>query len=436
MNKSQFEDIYHNQLTPKQKEVVEPLLQGLSNREIAKHLGLDSETGANTVCHRISSIRDKFNAIDKKDIIYIFNQFRPDLVSDAARIYAGIIINSFPLQMPFPDCSEALDSPFYIERENTEIRCKEILNKLGCLLRIKAPKEMGKTSLANRLVDYIVQQENYVVYYDFAEYIDSFSDIQSFFYNLSSLIAEEISDLASIELNLHSWKEKNSVTMECTKIMKQALANTDKPIALIFEGADRIFEFENIAQSFFPLLRSWHEKGKRQQIWKKLKLIISHSTEEYGILDISTSPFANVGETLELKNFSKEEVIQVFKKHNITSEHDVLPLMKLVGGHPYLIRLALYYLVKEDTTLEKLLQEAVTDSGIYKKHLNRHLQTLQNKPSLARAFKEVITSNTSIFIKDQKIKHQLEGMGLIKLKGDYATVRYELYQVYFKNRLG
>lgn len=436
MNKAQFEEIYHNQLTPKQKEVVKPLLQGLSNREIAEHLELDSETGANTVCHRISSIRDKFDAADRKDIVDIFNQFRPDLVSDAARIYADILVNPLPLQVSFPDSSEALDSPFYIERENTEIRCKEILNKLGCLLRTKAPKEMGKTSLVNRLVDYVVQQENYVVYYDFAEYIDSFSDTQSFFYNLSSLIAEEISDLASIKLNLDSWKEKNLATMECTKVMKQALANTNKPIVLIFEGADRIFEFENIAQSFFPLLRSWHEKGKRQQIWKKLKLIISHSTEEYGILDLDESPFTNVGETLELKDFSKKEVIQLSKKHNITSEHNVLPLMKLVGGHPYLIRLALYHLVKENIALEKLLREAVTDSGIYKKHLTRHLQTLQSRPFLAQAFKEIIESNTPIFIKDQKIKHQLEGMGLIELKGDFATVRYELYQVYFKNRLG
>ena len=44
-----------------------------------------------------------------------------------------------------------LNSPFYIERPPTELICFEEILQPGALIRIKAPRQMGKTSLMARI---------------------------------------------------------------------------------------------------------------------------------------------------------------------------------------------------------------------------------------------------------------------------------------------
>ena len=433
MCREDFDNIYQNQLTPKQKEVIPGLLQGLSNKEIAQELNVKNP---NTITHRISSIRQKFEAIDKADLIYIFNKFEPELVSSEARRQAGIVENPITYEITYPECSEVLDSPFYIQRNDIDNRCQNLIDREGCLIRIKAPKQMGKTSLINRLFDHAEKEGNYIVYYDFS-FIDvnTLNNIDSFFYSLSSYIAEELSDLTNRDFNLEAWNKNNSLTTECTKFLKKSLLEIERPLVLIFDETDRIFQYESVYQSFAPMLRYWHNKGKTSSVWKKLKLILAHSTEEYVKLDINQSPFTNVGETINLVDFTVSQVTELAIRHGITDDTVINSLMTLVGGHPYLIRLALYHLAKENLSLKQLLVEAATDSGIYRHHLQRHLMRLQNNPSLATAFQQVVRSEQPIIIREQHLKHKLEGMGLITIRGNLASVRYDLYRQYFKAHL-
>lgn len=431
MNREEFEHIYQNELTPRQKAVIPGLLQGLSNKEIASELNVKNP---NTITHRISSIRQKFEAIDKADLIYIFNKFRAELVSNEARRQAGIVEKPI-YEINYPECSEVLNSPFYIQRDDIDNKCQNLIDKQGCLIRIKAPKQMGKTSLINRLFEYAEEQNNYIVYYDFSFVdVNTLNNIDSFFYSLSSYIAEELSDLTNKDFSLN-WNTSNSLTTECTKFLKKVLKEIPQPLVLIFDETDRIFQHESVYQSFAPLLRHWHEKGRTSHIWNKLKLVLAHSTEEYVTLNINQSPFTNVGETINLVDFTAAQVTELAVKHGIKNEGVVNSLMSLVGGHPYLIRLALYYLAKENLSLEQLLAQAATDSGVYREHLQRHLMRLQKNSDLETAFKEVVNSKQPIVIKEQHLKHKLEGMGLIIIKGNLTTVRYNLYRQYFENYL-
>ena len=433
MNQEAFEFIYQNKLTPKQKEVIPYLLQGLRDNDIARELDVKVP---NTITHRISSIRQKFDAIDRKDLIYLFNKFKPESVSERARKYAGIVEPSIVYEVNYPECSEVLHSPFYIQRDDIDKRSQNLLDRQGCLIKIKAPKQMGKTSLINRLFDRATKQGNYIVYYDFSFVdVDTLNNIDSFFYSLSAYIAEEVSDITNKDFSLANWNENNSLTTECTKFLKKILKEIDRPLVLIFDETDRIFQYESVYQSFAPLLRHWHEKGRTSQIWNQLKLVLAHSTEEYVTLNINQSPFTNVGETINLVDFTPAQVTNLAVKHGIKDETVVQSLISLVGGHPYLIRLALYHLVRENLPLEKLLAQATTDSGIYREHLQRHLMRLQKNPDLETAFKQVVTSQKPIAIKEQQLKHKLEGMGLITIKGNLASVRYDLYRQYFGNYL-
>ncbi|MEO0377874.1 MAG: AAA-like domain-containing protein, partial [Cyanobacteria bacterium P01_A01_bin.17] len=183
------------------------------------------------------------------------------------------------------------------------------------------------------------------------------------------------------------------------------------------------------------LLRSWNEKSKVDATWAKLKLAIAHSTESYIVLESNVSPF-NVGLAVELPEFTAAQVLKLVEKHGLNwTSADVDNLMAMVGGHPYLMRLALYHVAQQDLTLEQLLKEAPTDAGIYGEHLRRHLWNLQQHPELAQAFEQVIVSEHPVELKSM-LAFKLNGMGLVNLQGNGVVLRHEpLYRPYFRSRL-
>jgi AAA-like domain len=79
-----------------------------------------------------------------------------------------ILAESLPPKVPeFPSSPLAIDSSFYVQRSVLEpLAYREIL-KPGGLLRIKAPRQMGKTSLLLRLVAYAQSQGVVPVILDF-----------------------------------------------------------------------------------------------------------------------------------------------------------------------------------------------------------------------------------------------------------------------------
>jgi hypothetical protein len=109
--------------------------------------------------------------------------------------------------------------------------------------------------------------------------------------------------------------------------------------------------------------------------------------------------------------------------------------MKIVGGHPYLIRVALYYIAQQQLTLEQLLEIAPTEAGIYGDHLRRHLWSFQQHPDLAAAFAKVVAVDTGVELPSTQA-FKLHSMGLVQLRGNHVTPRFELYRQYFRDRLG
>ena len=108
--------------------------------------------------------------------------------------------------------------------------------------------------------------------------------------------------------------------------------------------------------------------------------------------------------------------------------------MSLVGGHPALIRIALYYIKTQGMSLEDLMQEALADGGIYRYHLWRHWLTLQKQPSLINTLTEILIINQSFYLNSLQA-YKLESLGLICYDGDKIRWRCELYNSYFMKQL-
>ncbi len=164
--------------------------------------------------------------------------------------------------------------------------------------------------------------------------------------------------------------------------------------------------------------------------------MVVHSTEVYSSLDINHSPLSGVGLVVELPELTQGEVQDLARHHGLNwSATQVEQLMAMVGGHPYLMQLALKCISSQDITLEQLLQTAPTEAGIYSDHLRRHLGNLQQHPELAAAFSEVVKTDSWVKIESDRV-FKLHSMGLVKLQGNSVMARCDLYGKYFRERLG
>ncbi|MDX2212421.1 MAG: AAA-like domain-containing protein [Oculatellaceae cyanobacterium bins.114] len=182
------------------------------------------------------------------------------------------------------------------------------------------------------------------------------------------------------------------------------------------------------------MLRAWHEESKTRDVWKKLRMVIVHSTEVYIPMNINQSPF-NVGLPIELPEFTPEQVLDLAERHGLhwDAEH-VQHLMAMVGGHPYLVRVALYHITRRELSLEQLLQTAPTEAGLYGDHLRRHLWNLQQRPEMVEAMKTVIATQHPARLEAVQA-FQLHSMGIVHLQGNEVVPRCPLYRQYFSDRL-
>lgn len=376
----------------------------------------------------------------------------PESERSAIEENATQLPNSVISELPIGIVS--LESPFYIERPPIESRCYQEIMRPGALIRIKAPNQMGKTSLMVRILSHAKQQSDqsnttssndapaHTVVLSFHQ-ADSriFTDLDRFLRWFCASITRKLQLQQRVE---DYWSDSFGSKGNCTMYFEDCiLPQIDRPLILALDHIDEVFLHPEIADDFFSLLRSWYEEASYGQggnpLWQNLRLVIVHSTEVYIPLDVNRSPF-NVGLAIELQEFSAQQAIDLAQRHNLNlSKDDLAQLMNLVSGHPYLLRQAFYYLARQEITLEQLLQTAATDSGIYHRHLHRLLEYFQQQPQLAAAFQQVAQSTEPIEL-EQMLVFKLHSMGLVKLESDPLEFRRancvssscELYRQYFK----
>ena len=375
--------------------------------ELCRRLALDWKEIANLDFEVSSQTRDK-------------NPETPDL-SDTSQ-------DTSP---SYPNGSVPLGSPFYLERASLEEEVYQEIRKPGALVRIKAPREMGKTSMLLRILDYAKRQSYRTVSLNL-EQVDQaiLSDSNQFLRWLCANTARQL----QLKPNLDEyWDEDLGSKISCTSYIENyLLGSIATPLVLALDEVNQIFEHPQVSKDFLPLLRSWYEEAKTLPIWQKLRLIVVHSTEIYVPLQLNQSPF-NVGLPVQLNTFSKKEVQQLAQRYGLDWEQEgeeARQLMDMVGGHPALVQIALYHLGRGNLTLAQLLKTAPTSTGIYSHHLQRHLIVLKGQPELATALNTVMSAIEPVQL-ESILAYKLISLGLIKQSESRAIPSCELYRQYF-----
>jgi hypothetical protein len=370
--------------------------------------------------------------ITKKNLRLVLAEITPGQLLDRTQ-------NRFSSQLrldllQFPSEAISLESGFYIERPPIETLAYQALAQPGGFVRMKAPRQMGKTSLIVRILANAKQQGMRQATIDLqAVERSTLKDLNQFLQWLCLNVARQL----GLPHNLEDyWDEASGSKMSCHVYFQEHLLKAaEQPLLLVLDEMHQIFEHPEVAQDVLPLLRSWHDEAARNPVWQRLRLVMAHSTETYIPLKLDQSPF-NVGLSIDLPCLTLEQTRMLAERYGLVISDDFIPTVyDLIAGHPYLTQLLFYRVAQSPASWPDLLANAATPIGLYRDHLKSHLVMLQREPALKAAIQQILTQKTPVSI-DTVIAHKLESVGLIRWIDPMSVViSCQLYRDYLTNYL-
>ena len=329
------------------------------------------------------------------------------------------------------------DSPFYVDRE-VDRSILAHMRATGATVTIKGHQQVGKSSLLARLHAWAVQDGR-------ASCILSFRRLEGPALAQTAAMFLEIAQLIADRLDLDAdpagdWSPLRGPKRNLTRFLeKKVLAQVDGPVQLLFDEADLTFPHRAACEDLFSTLRSWHNERASDlddRGWKRLGMVVAHATDPaLWIRDLNQSPF-NVGLRVVLDDFDADEISLLNGRYGrpLRGKAEVTRLMTLVGGHPYLVRLALYTMATRPCTLAQIERGATDEDGPFAPHLRHLLKILLGDEPLRAAVRSILNSGTC---DDEMLFQRLWSVGLIRGESrDRVAPRYKIYEDYFhKKRL-
>jgi len=335
-----------------------------------------------------------------------------------------------PLRLEMPEGTMDPQSAFYVERAEDQVAL-EAIERQGVTITIKAPRQMGKSSLLMRLIEAAAKVGKRVAFLDFQLFDQAaLTDADTFFRQFCTWLTDQLEIEDQVEAY---WQMPLGNSQRCTRyVSRYLLKELGSPLVLAMDEVESVFD-TNFRSDFFGMLRSWHNQRLAGSIWKQLDLALVTSTEPYQLIDnLNQSPF-NVGEVIELADFSPEQVADLNRRHGspltLAQEQQ---LMALLRGHPYLVRRALYLVASQRISPADLFSQATEDRGPFGDHLRNHLFRLHGKADLIQGLRQVIRHHTC---PDERVFFRLRGAGLVQREGREVWPRCQLYADFFRERL-
>lgn len=350
--------------------------------------------------------------------------------------------NLYPRPPTVPTGQMPLDSAFYIDRPILESLSFEAIGQPGALLNIHAPKQMGKTSLMTRILAYARTQGERTVSLNLqladTEILQNLKRFLQWFCARVSQqldLPNRLSGKRIAEFWNNSLGSKSNATDYFRDIL---LANLDRPLVIGIDELNQLFAYPDIASEVLLLLRTWSERAKARvadnNSWHKLRLVTVHSTEI--LLPPAISPsLLNTGLVIELPEFTLVQVQDLAERwEQEINDQQIEQLITLLGGHPYRLQLAFYYLQQQTITLEELLENSEIIFTIYANHLQQQWWNLQRYPNLLPSFTQIVRQLSSVDCTAEQAS-QLYKMGLVYLHGSQVSLACELFRPFFRERL-
>lgn len=323
-------------------------------------------------------------------------------------------------------------SPFYVER-SVDARVKASVVRPGQTLIIRGPRQIGKSSLLARAHAAAKKGGVRSCYIDF-QALDArqLTSLDTLLRYMAAKIGREFGATAK---PTQYWDEFLGPKESITDFIESAiLEEADSPLVVCLDEVDRVFDC-SFRDDFFSAIRYWHNRRSTHEQWENWNIVIAHATEAGSfITDPNQSPF-NVGEKFELEDFTEDQIEQLNQLHGnpLRVRGELEQLLELVGGHPFLVRQALYTMAQENMSIEALERLAIEGGSPFGDHLRRLLWVVCDREAFTESVRTILDRGAS---DDEKAFQILHGVGLVC--GDTrreARMRCKLYERYFRKHL-
>ncbi|MBO1350515.1 MAG: AAA-like domain-containing protein [Hormoscilla sp. GUM202] len=336
-----------------------------------------------------------------------------------------------------------LGSVFYVDRPICESLYYEAIGQPGAMVNIRAPKQMGKTSLMKRILVYASHQCFHTVSLSLQlADADILQNLKLFLQWFCARVSKQLEcdDAQSIArwAIAEFWDNSLGSKSNATDYLEDVLSNCDRPLVMAIDEINQLFAYPDIAREFLEMLRVWSEKAKENGAdsnpWHKLRLVTVHSTEI--LIPPSLNPsLLNTALVIQLPEFTSSQVQDLAQRweQEITAQQ-IEQLITLLGGHPYRLQLAFYYLRQQTITTEELLENSAIATAMYAEHLEQQWWNLKRYPELVTVFTQIVRQSSPVDYEAAPVS-QLHKMGLVHLQGLRASLACELFRPFFRDRL-
>jgi hypothetical protein len=327
-----------------------------------------------------------------------------------------------------------LDSGFYVSRP-ADAQLLQAVNELESVVLIKGARQIGKTSLLARGLDAARKKGARVTLTDFQTFSSTNLESPSTVY-LS--LAESLVDQLELAVDpAATWDERRGANVNFERfIRREVLARIDGPLVWGLDEVDRLL-VTDYATEVFGLFRSWHNSRSLDPTgpWNSLTLLIAYATEAHlFIRDPNQSPF-NVGTRLVIDDFNRDQVSELNRRHGgpLKSADEVTRFIRLVGGHPYLVRRGLQEITNRKLDIGVFEAKATSDEGVFGDHLRRILMLLARNTDLMQVVRSVLLGRQ---MDDTEAFYRLRSAGVMSgASPEDMRPRCQLYAAYLRRHL-
>ncbi|MFO0579757.1 MAG: AAA-like domain-containing protein [Polyangia bacterium] len=333
-----------------------------------------------------------------------------------------------------PGC--AYDEDWYIERPYEERRALARLGVRGGAVVLQGPPGCGKTWL----MQHLLRQESAhsaIVHLSLRALstAETAASYGGFLRELARRIVSEAlsADAAKTSVLLdEAWAFSQDPVSNLSHLLGRKVLpgfSEQRRLLLALDDADSLGQ-RPYAQEFFSLLRAWMDTSHKAP-WSALRLLMSLTrSPELLIQDPNRSPF-NIAQTFVLRDLGSEQRAELATRHRLAwGPEDLGALTDLVGGHPYLLRLAMYEAHLTRQPLAEILQPG---HGVYEEFLRSCERWLRKNPSLRQAFLRAL-SDPEVPLADEELE-PLRCQGLLSEgEEEGVRIRYPLLRRLAKGR--
>jgi hypothetical protein len=325
-----------------------------------------------------------------------------------------------------PDC--------YVKHGDLERRTLAGLSDAGSPVVLLGPARSGKTAVLRHVLDAALRddaaagKQSRAVLVELAafgpEAQDSYED---FLHELASRVVEGVE--GDDAWTAEAWARPLTPARRLSWLLKHhVLHRVTGRLILAIESADQLPRF-NFWENVLGLLRSWAQESNTPP-WDRLRIAIAVSTEPTLLREeIHRSPFFNAALLVRLDDLGDAQVreLQALYRLPWTDEERAL-LTGLVGGHPYLLRVAMYEAALHGASVRALVEGAASGGGVYADFLGQLRRKLS--PELLEAVCGLLADGGAELHPD--VEDRLRGAGLLRGGPGAYQIRYPLYEGYLR----